>query len=304
MNTRTADQHIRKPAQGPGPGLGAGSGPVLPWAYLYWLVFLLCLEPDNVQRAWHAGNALEPAHELLRIGLAAALGTAVTPWLLYIARRQLHEGPQPRGRAAAGLVLQLLLLSAGLILAAGVLAAWVFQGRLLPRLIDLQMQLQSDGLLLTFALAGLLALIQLGHRPGGPLAPAPAPASAPAEATPASPWRTEVDVGSQGRSAVLAMDTIDWIETQGNYLALHAGTRTHLLRESMGRLEAQLDPLRFVRIHRRLVVALGRVQSLTPLGNGDAMITLADGQRLRVSRSYRRDFQARWEAPASGQGKA
>lgn len=294
MNTSTAGQPVSKPAQSPGPG----PGPVLPWAYLYWLVFLLCLEPDNIQRAWRAGNALEPAHELLRIGLAAALGTAVTPWLQGMARRLANDGARPRWRAAAGLLPPLLLMSAGLVLAAGVLAAWVFQGQLLPSLIDLQRQLQSDGLLLVFALAGLLALIHLTREQGDPAAPAPA------EATPASPWRTEVDIGSQGRSVSLTMDTVDWIETQGNYLALHAGTRTHLLRESLGRLEGQLDPLRFARIHRRLMVALDKVQSLTPMGNGDAMITLTDGQRLRVSRSHRRDFQARWKGSASGQGGA
>lgn len=291
MQTRTSPQHLSETLQASRPGHGR----VLRWAYLYWLAFLLCLEPDQVLRAARAGNTLELLPELLRMGLAAMLGTAATPFLLRLAERHDAGLALQQWRSTGWVLLNLLLLSGGLILAAGVLAAWVFQGRIIPRLIDLQHQLQSDGLLLTFALAGLLVLIQLKR----PQARTTAPLQACAEAapTPKPAWLTAVTLSHLGRSRTLPLDTVSWIETQGNYVALHTGSHTHLLRESLGRLESQLDPLRFTRIHRRLMVALDEVRALSPLSNGDATITLANGQRLRVSRSYRRTFQARWAGP-------
>lgn len=275
-------------------------GRVLTWAYLYWLAFLLCLEPDNVLRAARAGSALAPLQELLRMGIAALLGTAATPILLRLSERHGEGLALRRWRSAGWVLLHLLLLSGILILVAGVLAAWVFQGRASPRLIDLQQQLLSDGLLLTFALAGLLALLQLQRRHTRASWP-PAAGTPPAQEP---PWLNEVELSHQGSSTRLSLDTVHWIETQGNYIALHTGSRTHLLRESLGRLETRLDPLRFVRIHRRLMVALAQVQALTPLGNGDATITLLNGQSLRVSRSYRRAFQARWSGPVPGPMRA
>jgi two-component system LytT family response regulator len=94
---------------------------------------------------------------------------------------------------------------------------------------------------------------------------------------------------------VVDLDAVDWIETQGNYQALHVGAATHLLRETSERLEARLDPARFVRIHRRAIVAVGRVRKMEPLANGDANVHLSNGAELRLSRRHRAALRSRME---------
>ena len=69
-------------------------------------------------------------------------------------------------------------------------------------------------------------------------------------------------------------DEIDWIEAAGNYVKLHVGTETHLLRETMNAIEAQLDPDVFFRIHRSHIVNIERVKELQPWFNGEYVVFL------------------------------
>src|SRR5262249_8558990 len=95
------------------------------------------------------------------------------------------------------------------------------------------------------------------------------------------------------RVVLLKVDEIDWVEADGNYAKLHVGQRSHLLREKMNDLEAQLNPDRFVRIHRSIIVNLDRVKELHPHFNGDYIVVLNDGTKLRLSRSRREHLQER-----------
>jgi two-component system LytT family response regulator len=115
-------------------------------------------------------------------------------------------------------------------------------------------------------------------------APPPAPAQRPAG---------RLLLRGQGRLYFLAADEIDWVEAAGNYLRLHAGGKTHLLRATLGGLAARLDPTRFVRIHRSALVNLDRVEELQPLFHGDYAVLLRDGTRLTLSRAYRAGLAAR-----------
>lgn len=99
-------------------------------------------------------------------------------------------------------------------------------------------------------------------------------------------WLRRVAVKTRGRTRVLTVDDIDWIGAEGNYLALHVGGEQHLIRETMNAFEQQLDPQRFVRIHRSTIVNLDRVRELTPLFNADQCVLLKDGTELTLSRSY------------------
>lgn len=90
---------------------------------------------------------------------------------------------------------------------------------------------------------------------------------------------------SRGTSLVL-IEEIDWINSAGHYLELHAGSETHLIREKLSHLETRLDPNFFVRIHRSTIVNLERIKSFYPLFNGDQMIILKTGQELNLSRTY------------------
>ncbi|HET6654847.1 MAG TPA: LytTR family DNA-binding domain-containing protein [Gammaproteobacteria bacterium] len=99
-------------------------------------------------------------------------------------------------------------------------------------------------------------------------------------------------VKSVGKTIFVDVDDVDWIETAGNYLCLHAGKETHLIRETMARLESQLDPQSFARVHRSTIVRLDRIKSMQPLFNGDRCITLHDGTQITMSRSYRDKIDA------------
>ncbi|MCL4811720.1 MAG: LytTR family DNA-binding domain-containing protein [Vicinamibacteraceae bacterium] len=89
---------------------------------------------------------------------------------------------------------------------------------------------------------------------------------------------------SSGRVAFLKVDEIDWIEAEGNYVRLHVGPISHLLRETMKGIEAKLDPNRFIRIHRSTIVNTERIKELQPLFHGEYAVILQDGTRLTASR--------------------
>ena len=107
-----------------------------------------------------------------------------------------------------------------------------------------------------------------------------------------APYLDRVAVKSVGRIDYVSASAIDWIETAGNYLTLHCGKDTHLVRETMTEFEAQLDPKVFFRIHRSTMVRIEAVQSVEPLFNGDRALTLRDGTKLTLSRSYREKAKA------------
>lgn len=85
------------------------------------------------------------------------------------------------------------------------------------------------------------------------------------------------------------VDPVDiaWIEAADNYVVLHCGARTHLVRETLGALMARLDPARFIRVHRSWVVQADRIARLEPRARGDWAIFLRDGRQLALSRTYR-----------------
>ena len=87
-------------------------------------------------------------------------------------------------------------------------------------------------------------------------------------------------------TTLVLTESIDWVGAAGHYLELHVGGETHLIREQLSRLEAKLDPERFVRIHRSVIVNLDRIKSLRPLFNGDHVVVLKDGRELSLSRTY------------------
>lgn len=98
-------------------------------------------------------------------------------------------------------------------------------------------------------------------------------------------------IKSGGRIFFLRVDEIDWIEADGDYMRLHAGSKSHLLRETMNDLAAKLDPEKFLRIHRSSIVNVERVKDIQPFFKGEHVLTLKDGTRLRMSRSYRDKLQ-------------
>jgi two-component system LytT family response regulator len=110
---------------------------------------------------------------------------------------------------------------------------------------------------------------------------------------PPSPFYERVAVKTDGATRILQIVDVDWFETDGNYVRLHVGKSTYLIRSTANRLQEELDPARFARIHRRYLVNLDRVVGLEPWFGGDAVVLLRDGTKLRLSRNFRESFLAR-----------
>jgi two-component system LytT family response regulator len=85
----------------------------------------------------------------------------------------------------------------------------------------------------------------------------------------------------------LRTELIDWVEAEGNYVILHFGKNTHILRQTISTLETQLDPKQFLRIHRSIIVNIERMHELHPWVHGDYRVVLRDGTQLTLTRNYR-----------------
>jgi two-component system LytT family response regulator len=105
--------------------------------------------------------------------------------------------------------------------------------------------------------------------------------------TAGSPYLSRIAVRTEKRIRLVETGDIDWIRSADNYVTLRAGGKEYLLRETMDRLEEQLDPHRFARIHRSTIVQVDRITELHPSLHGDFAVILRDGARLTLSRSYR-----------------
>jgi two-component system LytT family response regulator len=112
-----------------------------------------------------------------------------------------------------------------------------------------------------------------------------------AKIRPTTPERLVIK--SAGNVAFLNVSEIDWIEAADYYACLHVGPRTHMLRRSISELEQDLNPATFCRIHRSTIVNLDRIRGLALSTDGDYEVELEDKTRLRLSRSYRKQLQAR-----------
>ena len=85
------------------------------------------------------------------------------------------------------------------------------------------------------------------------------------------------------------VDAIDFVEASRNYVKIHCGPEVHTMRETMGRIEARLDPQRLLRIHRSTVVNVDRISKIEPGIGSESVVVLDSGERLMVSRACWRD---------------
>jgi two-component system LytT family response regulator len=104
-------------------------------------------------------------------------------------------------------------------------------------------------------------------------------------------YASRLPVRTGGRTVFVDLGAVDWLEAADNYVRLHVRQREYLVRETLAALESQLDPERFVRIHRSAIVQADRVAEIRPTSHGDAEVALRDGTRLSVSRTFRDRLQ-------------
>ena len=99
-----------------------------------------------------------------------------------------------------------------------------------------------------------------------------------------------IAVKNAGSITFLKTDEITLISSEGNYVKIHTGGKTHLLRETMDAIERKLDPDKFVRLRRSAIVRIERIKELHPLFNGEFTVTLENGARITSSRRYRHNL--------------
>ncbi len=94
-------------------------------------------------------------------------------------------------------------------------------------------------------------------------------------------------VKEHGRIRFLDVDAVEWFESADNYVKVRIGSGEHLVRTTLQRLESRLDPARFIRVHRRIIVNLDRVREGRLGVRGDYELVLQDGTVLPVGRRFR-----------------
>lgn len=119
------------------------------------------------------------------------------------------------------------------------------------------------------------------------------PAAAQVTNVPRARYLDRLMVKHDGRVFFVKVADVDWFEASGNYVRVHVGRVSHLIRETMHGIEAQLDPNLFARIHRAVIVNMDRIRELQPWFAGDYIVILRDGRQLKLSRTYREALQSR-----------
>lgn len=109
-----------------------------------------------------------------------------------------------------------------------------------------------------------------------------------AEAPKATPTRRDrFAVRAKGEIFFVKASNIEWIAAEGNYVRLHSGQVSYLVRQSMQRIEEMLDPTLFARVHRSAIVNLDRVRKLVANVDGSYAVVLATGTTVPLGASYR-----------------
>ena len=101
------------------------------------------------------------------------------------------------------------------------------------------------------------------------------------------PYLERLVIKTGGRIIFLKTAEIDWIQADDKYVHLHAGGKSHLVRQTLGALESQLDPQKFIRIHRSAIVNVERIKELQPMFTGEHTVVLENGVKLTLSRTYK-----------------
>jgi two-component system LytT family response regulator len=99
-------------------------------------------------------------------------------------------------------------------------------------------------------------------------------------------------VRSGARLVFIEANEVEWVQAEGNYVRLHVGEESHLIRHTMHAVEARLGA-QFVRIHRSRIANIDNVRELRVARNGEYELVLRSGRALRVSRLYRHKVQDR-----------
>lgn len=257
--------------------LTAGRSGLYPWpkqfaiGSLFWLCVLLALEPGNLLR-WHG---IPPSwdREALRLGMASLLGGSCGPAIFWLVTSH------PMRRARVGYILLTHAVTIGaltlILLTLANIMAWLFlQG---PGIRHLPLEVAAN---LSLLVAGLTALDIAVHL------------ISPAAKHSDSSYVSHVTIKDKSGRFQLPLVQVERLEAQENYVALHTGVKTHLVRMTLSSLAARLNPEQFIRIHRSGIVNRACILKVKPIGNGKMQIALRSGSEAITSRAYSDAFRA------------
>ena len=100
-------------------------------------------------------------------------------------------------------------------------------------------------------------------------------------------YDSQLRIKDRGHITIVSISEVEYIDAAGDYMCIHTGDKTHILRETMKVMEKRLDPKLFQRIHRSTIINLNKVKEVRPHSNGECYLLLENGQDLKVSRSYK-----------------
>jgi two-component system LytT family response regulator len=100
----------------------------------------------------------------------------------------------------------------------------------------------------------------------------------------------KIAIKDHDSTVLVEMDDIDWVDAAGDYMCVHVGGETLIMRSTLKELIARLDPEKFKQVHRSTVVNLDRIIKAKPLQKGEYMLELDCDQELKVSRNYRQSI--------------
>lgn len=106
-----------------------------------------------------------------------------------------------------------------------------------------------------------------------------------------SDFQKRLVIKSTGKITFVEVDEIEWVSAEGSYVGLHTRGKSHLMRGTLKKLEDTLNPKQFVRIHRSTIVNLSFIKELKSHFHGEFVVILKNGERLKLSRSYRENAE-------------
>jgi two-component system LytT family response regulator len=113
----------------------------------------------------------------------------------------------------------------------------------------------------------------------------PIPSDLARAARPPQEFVQRIVVRDGARVHIIPVERLDFAESQDDYVSLHSQGKSYLKEQTISSLEASLDPERFVRIHRSVIVNLERVAKIEPYAKDSRVAVLSDGSQLPVSKA-------------------
>jgi two-component system LytT family response regulator len=101
-----------------------------------------------------------------------------------------------------------------------------------------------------------------------------------------------IPVKTGSRTDLIPVENVQYFQAEGSYVQVVTENKNYLINESMYELDTSLDPSLFVRVHRSIIVNINYINSIQSLLNGDHMLLLKNGKKIRASRTYKDKIKA------------